>query len=428
MPLDGPTAIDPQQFMTETTEAVVNTAGASADGITNDAAPDHTPDAVIAETDAVTEEQTEATPSADENDESVEAQTTDTIDGEASPDDATDVEPDFSDLTPNFIPADEVIDKLRIPKDERERLKKVAELARSSSAVIEELGGNEIVDTLKPLGKVLTKSGVSTEESAQTIEALMTANPVVTTKMLYDTSVQMMQLESFATPILTAAFGENATFENVRTLLALDKEGLVDKEYDIDPTETSELKSKIAELEKKLQAKDAEANPPSKAAEQAVKELENDFYAEIPKKVAPLFERLGWDADSPMAQILIENLQFKLKADPKYLDTEQFLKQVGVYRNGEQRQAVVNANLHLLANQAVGQAQKQAVALQQWIKANAEKTRNKIVQQKQQAAAANAAPKAVTPKDMPDRPLTLEEKQAQAREKLKAALNAEPAR
>ena len=172
--------------------------------------PGHTPEPEVETEDAVLE-----TPETEETEESVEA--------DASPDveESSDEEPDFSDLTPNFIPADEVIDKLRIPKEERTRLKETARIARESSEKLESFGGDFSINSLTPLAKILPKAQATDDEVVETLNTLIEANPTIAGQIGFEFATSVFQNELSADLVFKRVLGDNATLKNIKTLLAL---------------------------------------------------------------------------------------------------------------------------------------------------------------------------------------------------------------
>lgn len=387
----------PANFMTE--ETTVDATGESA----AIEAPDHTPE-TVEEVEAVETESevSDETPAETEETESV---------NEELPDDV-----DFSDINENFIPQPEQIDKLRIPKEERERLKRVAAIAETSSQALEELGGEIGVKAFTPYAKLLTKASATDEELAEVAHALDEANPHVTAQLATAFSQFMLSHEQFADPLLKNILGENASLQNIRALLALDKEGLVDKDDSWlggEPSKVFELQRENAELKSQLQAK----NIPEPLVSRATQEFESDFGGEVPQALKATFDKVGWDETSDLRKIVTELLISRLKDDPRYKDTKEFLQNTGLYRNGERRVGMADANLHLLKNKAVAQGQELIRLIQSAFRKQSESSRNRIIAEKAQ----KAAPKEIPPQPVSTENLSFEEKQKRARERYLAA-------
>jgi hypothetical protein len=364
-------------------------------------APDPTPE-------TESEDVVDETPSEEQVEESAETE-------EVEPAEESE-ELDFSDLSPNFIPPDEKIEKLRIKPEDRAEYKEVARIARESQAKLDEFGGDYAIDTLKPLATILSKPSADDKEITSALTSIGESNPAVLAQLGTTLAIEALTADNkFTDAVLTQIWGDNASVDNIKTLLALDKQGLIEKDSEylgFEPTKLSEANQQIAELKKQLEEKrEPEVNT------KAVKEFETDFYSEIPKKIAPIFERVGWPADSFLAKVVTENVQAKLRRDSKYSETELFLKQTGTYRSGDSRAPLANANLHLLNNMAFAQAQEMVKGIQADRRKLSESSRNRIVKEKLEK------PKEIVPQELPKPTdnLTLEQKQNAARERFLAA-------
>lgn len=385
-------------------EQVVDAAGESAEVETVET-PDHTPEVEL-ESEAVVEE----APATEEKTESV----------NESDDSLPDVIEDFSDLDESFIPPLEVIDKLRIPKEERERIKKVVNLAHTASKQLEEVGGEFGVKAFAPFAKILTKAQATDEELGEVARALDEANPHVTAQLATGFSQFMLAHEQFADPILKNILGDNASLANIKSLLALDKEGLVDKDsawLGTEPSQYLDLQRENEALRRQLEEK----NTPQvdTRVKRAVEEFENDFHGEIPQALKATFEKVGWEQDSALTKLVVEVLTARLKSDPRFQDTGDFIKTTGTYRNGDKRVGLADANLHLLKNKAVAQGQELIRLIQAAFRQQSEKSRNRIIAQKQQAE-----PKKTVPQPLPQAAETFEERQERIRQQFLASQRA----
>lgn len=370
-------------------------------------APDHTPEPEVDLDDAV-----EEAPSTEETTESVE--TEGTVEPEAT------VEEDFSDLTPNFIPPDEVIDKLRIPKEERAKLKEVTRIARESSQKLEEFGGEFAVNTFKPFAEIITKAQASEDELEKVFETLAEANSTVAGQVGFKFVRAALDDDRIASAALVSRFGENATIDNIKTLLALDKEGLIEKDTEylgFEPTRVQELQTEIAQLKAQLENRTEPAE--DKRGARAVEDFETDFHSEIPSKLKPVFEKAGWDADGALAKFVTETIQNRLKADARFTNAIDHLRQTGAYRNGEKVNPVAGTNLHLLKNSATALGIDLVRSIQADFRKISETRRNVAVKQKQEA---RQEVKEIKPQPLPSTGETFEQKQARLRAQFKAAL------
>jgi len=382
-------------------EQVVDAAGESAVSIET---PDHTPEVEI-DSEAVVEE----TPATEEETQSV----------NESDDPLPEVIEDFSDLDESFIPPLEQIDKLRIPKEERERIKKVVNLANESTKQLEEIGGEFGVKAFAPFAKILTKASATAEEVADAVQSIGDANPRIAAHVALTMGGAVLQDPELADHLLMNVLGDNASLANIKSLLALDKEGLVDKDsawLGTEPSQYLDLQRENEALKRQLEAK--EAPQVDTRAKRAVEEFETDFHGEIPQALKATFEKVGWEADSPLTKLVTEILTFRLKSDPKFQDTGEFIKTTGMYRNGEKRAPLAEANLRLLKNQAVAQGQELVRLVQAAFRQQSEKSRNKIIAQKQQSE-----PKQTVPQPLPNTVETFEQRQERLRKQYLASVS-----
>lgn len=365
-------------------------------------APGHTPEPPI-EVDAVEEtvEEIDETPEAEETEESAES------------DDSPVVE-DFSDLEENFIPSDDEIGKLRIPKEEREKLKKVAEKARQFDEKFDSIGGEFGINTFTPFAKALTKAQITPEEQLEIVGTLAEANGTVAYQVFANAAQNLLNHETAGTQILQAVFGENATIENVRTLLKLDRDGLVDKDWSTDENpELARLREENEQLKNQVNA----SRPTDQRGERASKDFESDFYAEIPQTVKTFFERAGWDENGILAKLVIENLTNQLRSDQRYKDTDEFIRQTGAYRDGDRRVGMAEANLMVLRNLARARGLELVKGVQQDFKKLSERTRNRVLKEKQKPTTVTTVPQ-----PLPSQNETFEQRQAKLRQEYLAAI------
>lgn len=335
-------------------------------------APGHTPEPLVEEADAVVEEVVEAdeTPEADETEESVES------------DDDSPVVEELEEES--FIPADDKIDKLRIPKEDREQLKKVAQLARDANEKLENFGEFGL-NVLEPLAKVITKASISDDEGAQILHQMAEANGEVTYQLLFGGATALMQDPEAANQLLGSVFkAENATVDNIKSLLKLDKEGYIDRDFLTEDTEVLALKEENERLKGEIKAKNLPK--PDIRGERASKDFETDFHQEIPQKLEGIFQKVSWDKEGQLAKLVTELIAYRLKSDEKYKDTSDFLQQTGSYRNGDKRVGVADANLMVLKNKALAQGTEMIREIQKEFKAISERSRNRVLAEKQKKA------------------------------------------
>ena len=398
-------------------EETTTSESAASDGQTTET-PDYTPETLAEAEDAdesvddLIEKPTEDAPESDESEESV------TVDAEVT------VEED--DWEDSVIPSPERIDKLRIPKEDRTKLKALAALAEKSTTALEELGGDFGITTFTPLAKAMTKPSMTDQESQDVMTALVTANPGVTMQLLEEGAYFILTnkdiAETVADPLLRTIFGEEkATIKHIKRLLDFDRRGLTQGYEDDDRQDDryNDLTEEVTRLKQELKESKTHVAPDLRG-ERAAKDFETDFYVEIPNKLKPAFERENWDAGGTLAKLVTEVLQFRLRDDQKYKDTDEFVRRLGEYRNGEHRHGLADANLHLLKNKALAQGRELIRTIQGEMRTQSEKGRNRIIAQKQQTAQVKKA----TPQPLPAANESFEVRQNRIRQEYLALADA----
>jgi hypothetical protein len=332
------------------------------------------------------------------------------------------------------IPTQEEIEKKfnRVPKDARAEIARVAGIAEQAQKTINELGGDFAIDAVKPLAQLVTKASATDEQLGGALTAIITANPAIGMQLAQGITLSMFADEKLINPILTSALGENATLANIQNLLTLEKSGLIDKEFlngefsteypnsNLYQTQTSkiqELESKVTELTQAL-------SDPSKAQSFApqhtrlVDEFDSKFRSEVSNVCQPVFERLKWDANSQLAQLVVNTVQTALKGDDRYIQTEQFLRTNGM------NEGLVNANLNVLKNMAQAQIIEKVRGVQSDLRSLSEKSRNAVIAEKKQVETKTR--EATQPVTMPDTDrLTPMERQEKLRQQFKEALQSQ---
>lgn len=373
------------------TDAVDNVGGSAVEET-----PEHTPENT--ETEAVADEAP-----AEGGDETSEAQSP-PLEGQPDLEDAP--EPDLFEDRPLNV---EAVQKLRVSKAERAQLVQLVEQAEKDRTLVDQVGGEFGVNALKPLAELVSKASATSEDIDAVMDALFKANAPVTQRLADEIADNYMRIPQLAERSLVKAFGPNATYDNIKELLAFDDAGIIDHEdgksllaTDSEviakrESEKEQLKREVAELKAQLANPEARVEP---QAEKAVKEFESDFYGETPKVLEKYFKQLNWDADGTLAKIVTEVLQSRLTRDTRYTETEKYLKTTGVYRAGANRVALADSNLHLLKNLTEAQGKELIRSIQADIRKISENSRNAIQVKKaedKKAAEKEAAPVALPP-------------------------------
>ncbi len=353
---------------------------------TTEIAPDHTP-----------ESETETEVAADEAPATEEVPTSDDTQApETGPvQDLLDDEP----LTP------ERIGKLRVSKQEREQLLREHATHQETQQIADSVGGKFGAQALAPLAKLLTQADASPQEVDDAFTALAQANNAVARRITEGITHGIINAPQFAEPFLKQAFGDNASIGNIKTLLAFDKAGLIDREtgmafmrddadvIQLHSDEVQKYKDEITRLKTDL------ANPVKDVPTRAVQEFENDFHTETPKPLERWFKQVNWDDAKGLQSLVVKVIQAELKGSPQYANSEQYLRDTGVYRNGQGRVGMVETNLSTLTNLTEARGKALIREIQADIKKIVQKSRNVVLEKAKEPATETSTN--APPADMP---------------------------
>lgn len=351
---------------------------------TVDETPDHTP-----ESETETEVAAEEAPATEEVPTSDDTQAPET----ATVQDLLDDEP----LTP------ERIGKLRVSKQEREQLLREHENHQKVQQIADSVGGEFGAQALAPLAKLLTQASASPQEVDDAFTAFAQANGNVARKFSEAIAFGFINTPQLAEPLLQQAFGENASIGNIKTLLAFDKAGLIDREtgmafmrddadvIQLHNDELQKYKDEITRLKTEV------ANPVKDVPTRAVQEFENDFHTETPKPLDKWFKQVNWDDATGLKQLVVKVIQAELKGSPQYANSEQYLRDTGVYRNGQGRVGMVETNLSTLTNLSEARGKALIREIQSDIKKIVQKSRNVVLEKAKEPTTETKAPPANMP-------------------------------
>ena len=386
-----------------------------------------TPEAVEEIPAAVDEVAAEEIPDASET---PETETEGTVEGDVAADQVAaepETETDPLEGLVQRIPTQEEIEKRfnRVPKDARAEIIRVAGLAEQATKKLDDLGGDFAVDAVKPLARLVTKASATGEQLGEVVQSLMVANPVVARQLAEGLTYSMFSDARLIDPVLKMSLGENATLANIQNLLTLEKSGLIDKEflngefsteypnsslYQKQVSEIDQLKSQVTELTQALSdPSKAQAFQPQNT--RIVDEFDSKFKSEVDSVCQPVFERLKWDPQSQLAQLVVNTVQTALKSDDRYIQTEQFLRSNGM------NEGLVNANLNVLKNMAQAQIIEKVRGVQNDLRSLSEKSRNAVLAEKKKVETQTR--EATKPVPLPDtnaERLTLEQRQEKLRQ------------
>ena len=393
-----------------------------------------TPEAVEEIPAAVDEVAAEEIPDASET---PETETEGTVEGDVAADQVAaepETETDPLEGLVQRIPTQEEIEKRfnRVPKDARAEIIRVAGLAEQATKKLDDLGGDFAVDAVKPLARLVTKASATGEQLGEVVQSLMVANPVVARQLAEGLTYSMFSDARLIDPVLKMSLGENATLANIQNLLTLEKSGLIDKEflngefsteypnsslYQKQVSEIDQLKSQVTELTQALSdPSKAQAFQPQNT--RIVDEFDSKFKSEVDSVCQPVFERLKWDPQSQLAQLVVNTVQTALKSDDRYIQTEQFLRSNGM------NEGLVNANLNVLKNMAQAQIIEKVRGVQNDLRSLSEKSRNAVLAEKKKVETQTR--EAAVPAPLPDTErLSPMERQEKLRQQFKEALKSQ---
>lgn len=258
----------------------------------------------------------------------------------------------------------------RVPLAARERMISLADGWRQDRALIEEIGGRDTAEILKPIADMLHKSERSSDDLVSALGSLATMNPLATAELLVkganevlfntDQSPAMRDAAMAGDAVLEARFGEGVTAEHIEKLVMLEQGGYIDVENDMSILESEGTGSKLFESQKAVidnqNAKIAELENLIKNPDQIKKDtgssrlLDTELERRFSEGTEPFRERVRWGKDSALMQIASKAILSDLRNDPEYKEAVALAKQAG--QLGEKLPTAVERKLYVLTNKA----------------------------------------------------------------------------
>ena len=324
---------------------------------------------------------------------------------EADETEETPIEDSFDDLLED-IPSNEAILNAhkRIPQATKDALVQFADGWRDTKAQIDSVGGEAGIKILTPLSSILTKAEVTEEDSYNAIVPLIQTNPPVMVEvfgniaehLLFSTDPTLAAATMRGNMVLESRFGEGYDAERIEKLVALEKSGYIDSDADFDTlkaqgvdsdlfqsqqTKLTEASDRIKELENLVK------NPhliEQKSAQQvnAQKDLETELTSLVAREVTPFRERSRWAEQSPLTQVVMENVLNKLKTSPDYKEAMKFTETYGNVKQNDVIPFTIQSKLDNLARMAKGQFRELAIAINKERRVIDEKSVNTEVEKK----------------------------------------------
>lgn len=345
-----------------------------------------------------------------EEEEGEEAGTDDTADtAEEASDDS------FDDLLQE-IPSNETILNAhkRIPQATKDALVEYASLARDANAKIDALGGDTGVELLSPLANVLTKAEITEHDSYAAIAPLIVANSTGTVEMLkwasknilFNTDPNFKPMAHEGDEVLQNRFGTGYTAERIDKLVKLEQSGYIDANADFETLQAAGVDNELfqsqqatlAEQTARITELENLVNNPHlierKTAQQvnAQKDLETELSRAVSQSVTPFRERGRWGEQSPLTQVVTENILNVLKNTPEYKEAAHFVAQFGSLKQGDVIPHAIQVKLNTLTNMAKGKFGEMVRAINAERRSMDERSSNVAIKEKAKETVPTAQP------------------------------------
>lgn len=305
------------------------------------------------------------------------------------------------------IPSPETINAeyYRIPLTAREKMISLADGWRADRTLIEEIGGRDTAEMLKPVAEMLHKSERNGEDLSSALGSMASLNPLATAELLVkgaadvlfntDDSPAMRDAAQAGDAVLEARFGEGYTAEHIEKLAMLERGGYIDVDNDTkllqDEGEASPLferqQATIAEQKIQIeQLKNLVANPDqivqaTDAEAAAVKRVDDELDKRLIDGIEVFREKVRWGKDSTLMSLTNEALISRLKRDPDYKEAVALAKQSGAI--GEKLPHTIERKLTLLANKGKARFVEVATAVSKDLAGIAKTSQNAKLQAKE---------------------------------------------
>lgn len=269
----------------------------------------------------------------------------------------------------------------RVPLAAREKMISLADGWRQDRTLIEEIGGRDTAETLKPIADMLHKAERNSDDLVSALGSLATLNPLATAELLVkganevlfntDPSPAMRDAASAGDAVLEARFGEGVTAEHIEKLVMLEKGGYIDVENDMSILESEGTGSKLFESQKAVidtqNAKIAELENLIKNPEQIRKDtgssrqLDTEMEKRFTEGTEPFRAKVRWPEGSALMQIASKAILSDLKNDPEYKEAVALAKQAG--QLGDKLPHTIERKLYTLTNKAKAKFAELAVSV-----------------------------------------------------------------
>lgn len=247
-------------------------------------------------------------------------------------------EADFAELLDD-IPSKEVILRThqRIPEATKNALVEFADKARNYRDALNRIGGEDGVNVLEPIHKVLTVATPTVEDQVSALAAALDTNEgaalglfTAGAELLFNrnNAPEGRRAAVVGDAVLQRRFGEGVTADKIERYVALEQAGAFDSEQDIDMVDGVFIQDRQAQaidalMQEVARLKQEAANPHSQAkaqaaGETAVVQLNADIAAKLGEAVNPIRDAAQWKPETRIHGILMNAIIADLKNEPEY--------------------------------------------------------------------------------------------------------------
>lgn len=248
----------------------------------------------------------------------------------------TEPDEDFQDLLDPIPTKESLLAKhSRIPQATKDELVGLADNWRATNEKLESIGGNEGVEMLTPVFNYLASPTWSPDAAQQTFAAMFKVNPEASIGMVAEAAAFMLSDEAkrhgigaVGDKLLESEFGVNG--QTIREYVLLEKAGYVDRENDLKLLNTDgngsslyqKQESELAVAKQEIQKLQEQIRNPQipKEVIAATDAFDTTLNNKLEEAITPFLEKAGWEADSPLTQIVKKALVAEIKSDKLYKD------------------------------------------------------------------------------------------------------------
>lgn len=270
------------------------------------------------------------------------------------PEDAPEADADpLAEFEADKIPTREEIDAkhARAPKAIREEFAETAERLAAREEAVSRIGGDEGLKVAEAIAPHLFTAEPTAENATGMFEALVDTNPALVAQMGSEFINAALNDEktgpAFADRLLEGEFGEGYTRKVINELIALDKEGLIDRESLREDLGTGrEPTARERDLQTQLEAAQAQVKQLSGDNQDATRKAEQSLQSTLRSsisdvvmaKVNPIAEKVGWVGEgmlSRLGALASAELNQQIEQTPEYAAVQALVEGGQAFRDGK---------------------------------------------------------------------------------------------